>query len=92
MKINKKAILFITLLSFVLIVICDYINITKYVEYKEHIDSVISNTITFISILIGFISSIYVMIQQTKNSYVLDLLRKNDLLTYFNKSFNNFVL
>ena len=87
MEINKKVIVIITVLSFIFIVLMDYVNITQYVDCNDHIDSVIANTITFISILIGFISSIYVMLQQNQKSYVMELLRRYDLLRHFNKSF-----
>lgn len=87
MEINKKIVFLISILSFFIVMFVDYINITRFIDYNAHLDSIISNTITFISILIGFISSIYVMMQQVQKSYVLELLRKYDLLKDFNKSF-----
>lgn len=89
MEINKKVIFVITSLSIILLIVMDLINITKFIDYTSNIDSTISNIITFISILIGFVSTIYVMIQQAKDSYVLNLLRKNELLELFNNSFRS---
>ena len=77
------------LLSFILIIILDYIDVTQYIDCLSHIDSTISNIVTFISILIGFISCIYVMILQNKDSYILTLLRYKNLINYFNISFRN---
>ena len=87
MEINKKIMILITIMTFVLVALMDLINITKYVSYSEHLDSTIANTITFISILIGFISSIYVMLQQDQNTCVMKLLRSLNLLKVFNNSF-----
>lgn len=87
MEINKKIIILITLSTFILLLILDFINISQFIDYSSHMDSTISNLITFISILIGFISAIYVMIQQSQDSYVLKLLREQDLLNTFNTSF-----
>lgn len=87
MEINKKIIIILVALSILLVFMIDIIDITKYFKYDKHIDSTISNTITFISILIGFISAIYVMVQQNQDSHVLNLLRSNDLLNIFNNSF-----
>lgn len=87
MEITKKIIVPVTILSFAFVIFMDYINITQYVNYNSHIDSVIANIITFISILIGFISAIYVMVLQSQNSYVLELIRKQNLIDSFNKSF-----
>ena len=44
-----------------------------------------------IKILIGFIATIYVMIQQSQESYVFKLLEKNNLIDTFNISFRNFI-
>ena len=83
----KKIPIILLIVTFIFILIMDCINITQYFDYAEHIDSAISNTITFISILIGFISSTYIMIQQNQNSCVLKLIRDNGLIITFNKSF-----
>ena len=87
MEIKKALITIITILSFIFVVILDIINISQYVNYDSHIDSTISNTITFVSLLIGFISTIYVMIQQSENSYVLKLLKEFKVINLFNNSF-----
>lgn len=87
MEIDKKIILLLVILSILLVFVFDSINVTNYIDFDNHIDSTISNTITFISILIGFISSIYVMVQQNVESYVLKLLSKKNLLGVFNRSF-----
>lgn len=87
MEINKILIRIITIISFVVVIFFDIINISKYVDYTSNIDSTISNTITFVSILIGFISTIYVMIQQSENSYVLKLLKESKVINVFNNSF-----
>lgn len=91
MEINKFFIWIITILSFVFLVILDIFNISQYIDYSQQIESTISNTITFISILIGFISTIYVMIQQSQDGYVFKLLQKHKLTSIFNKSFKSFV-
>lgn len=91
MQINKSLIRILTILSFGFVFILDFVNISQYIDFTSHIDNTISNTITFISILIGFISAIYVMIQQTENSYVLKLLREFDLVSVFNKSIKSFM-
>ena len=91
MEINKFVIWIITGLSFLLLIILDIFNISQYLDYTQKIDSTISNTITFISILIGFISTIYVLIQQSQDSYVFKLLQKNNLTMSFNNSFKLFV-
>ncbi len=87
MEINKILIRIITIISFVIVIFFDIINISKYIDYTSNIDSTISNTITFVSILIGFISTIYVMIQQSENSYVLKLLKESKVINVFNNSF-----
>ena len=92
MELNKQILKFITTLSFLFVLVMDYINITQYVKYVSHIDNTISNIITFISILIGFISAIYVMILQTQDSYVLKLLNDSDLINIFNKSFKSLMI
>ena len=92
MEIKKSLIIVLTLLSFIALVILDCFDISKYIDYSTNIDNTISNAITFVSILIGFIATIYVMIQQTQDSYVLKLLEKNDLIDTFNLSFKFFVL
>lgn len=91
MEIKKSFITIITILSFILLVILDFLNITQYIDYTQNIDNTISNAITFVSILIGFISTIYVMIQQNQDSYVFKLLEKNKLINTFNNSFKFFV-
>ena len=50
------------IISLLVIGILDYFDITQYIDCLSHVDEAISNTVTFISILIGFISCIYVMI------------------------------
>lgn len=87
MEINKNIIKIITILSLIAVFLMDYINVTQYINYSSHIDNTISNVITFISILIGFISTIYVMMQQSQDSYVLKLLRDKNLSDTFNNSF-----
>lgn len=87
MELNKISISFITALSIIVLIILDIINITSTFEYKNNINDTISNMITFISILIGFISTIYIMLQSMQNGYVFTLLRKNNLVTSFNNSF-----
>lgn len=87
MEINKILIRIITIISFVIVIFFDIINISKYIDYTSNIDSTISNTITFVSILIGFISTIYVLIQQSENSYVLKLLKESKVINVFNNSF-----
>lgn len=87
MEINKKLIKIITAVSLILVFIMDFINITQFINYSAHIDNTIANIITFISILIGFISTIYVMMQQSQDSYVLRLLREKNLSDTFNNSF-----
>lgn len=89
MEINKKMLIFITILSFLFVGVMDFINVTQYINYSSHIDNTISNIITFISILIGFISAIYVMILQTQDSYVLKLLKHLNLTNTFNDSFKS---
>lgn len=89
MEINKKILIFITILSFLFVLVMDFINVTQYINYSSHIDNTISNIITFISILIGFISAIYVMILQTQDSYVLKLLKHLNLTNTFNYSFKS---
>ncbi len=87
MEINKLSIRIITIISFIIVIFLDIINISQYIDYTTNIDSTISNIITFISILIGFISTIYVMIQQNENSYVLRLLKEFKVINIFNNSF-----
>lgn len=87
MEINKNIIKIITISSLIAVFLMDYINVTQYINYSSHIDNTISNVITFISILIGFISTIYVMMQQSQDSYVLKLLRDKNLSDTFNNSF-----
>ena len=87
MELSKKIVTVLIVLSFLFVLVMDCINITQFINYRVHIDNTITNVITFISILIGFISAIFVMIQQTQNSYVLELLRKLGLLEIFNQSF-----
>ena len=91
MEINKYLIWIITILSFVCLIVLDTLNISQYIDYTKQLESTISNTITFISILIGFISTIYVMIQQSQDSYVFKLLQKYKLTYIFNKSFKSFI-
>ena len=88
-EINKNIIKVTTILSFLFICLMDIINITRFVNYSVHIDNIISIIITFISILIGFISTIYVMMQQSQDSYVIKLLRKENILDTFNSSFKS---
>ncbi len=87
MEINKVLIGIITIISFIVIIFLDIINISQYFDYTANIDNTISNVITFVSILIGFISTIYVMIQQSENSYVLKLLKEFKVINIFNNSF-----
>lgn len=87
MEINKNIIRIITVLSFLFIFLMDIINVTNFINYSSHVDNTVSNIITFISILIGFISTIYVMMQQSQDSYVLKLLRDKNLSDTFNNSF-----
>ena len=92
MEIKKSLINIITILSFILLIVLDFFNVSQYINYIENIDSTISNSITFASILIGFISTVYIMIQQSQDSYVFKLLEKNNLLDKFNYSFKHFIL
>lgn len=87
MEINKVLIGIITIISFIIVIFLDIINISQYFDYTANIDNTISNVITFVSILIGFISTIYVMIQQSENSYVLKLLKEFKVINIFNNSF-----
>lgn len=87
MEINKILIGIITIISFIIVIFLDIINISQYFDYTANIDNTISNVITFVSILIGFISTIYVMIQQSENSYVLKLLKEFKVINIFNNSF-----
>lgn len=87
MEINKVLIRIITFISFIIVIFLDVINISQYIDYTANIDSTIANVITFVSILIGFISTIYVMIQQSEKSYVLKLLKEFKVINLFNKSF-----
>ena len=87
MEINKFLIGIITIISFIIVIFLDIINISQYFDYTANIDNTISNVITFVSILIGFISTIYVMIQQSENSYVLKLLKEFKVINIFNNSF-----
>lgn len=87
MEINKVLIGIITIISFIIVIFLDIINISQYFDYTANIDNTISNVITFVSILIGFISTIYVMIQQSENSYVLKLLKEFKVMNIFNNSF-----
>lgn len=87
MEINKILIGIITIISFIMVIFLDIINISQYFDYTANIDNTISNVITFVSILIGFISTIYVMIQQSENSYVLRLLKEFKVINIFNNSF-----
>lgn len=87
MEINKVLIRIITIISFIIVIFLDIINISQYIDYTSNIDSTISNAITFVSILIGFISTIYVMIQQSEDSYVLKLLKEFKVINIFNNSF-----
>lgn len=89
MEINKKILNLITILSFLFVIVMDFINISQYIDYNSHIDNTISNTITFISILIGFISAIYVMILQAQESYIMKLLKDLNLTNMFNHSFKS---
>ena len=91
MEINNIIIKIITLLSFVLLIVLDFFNVSKYIDYTQNIGDTIANMITFASILIGFIATIYVMIQQSQESYVFKLLEKNNLIDTFNISFRNFI-
>ena len=77
------------IISLLVIGILDYFDITQYIDCLSHVDEAISNTVTFISILIGFISCIYVMILQKSNSHILNLLRRKNLINFFNISFRN---
>lgn len=91
MELKKGWIITITLGSFIFLIVLDFINITEYFNYSSNVESTISNIITFISILIGFISTIYIMIQQSQNSsYIYSLLRKKNLIIVFNNSFKAF--
>ncbi len=87
MEINNVLIRIITFISFIVVIFLDAINISQYVNYITNIDSTIADVITFVSILIGFISTIFVMIQQSENSYVLKLLKEFNVINVFNKSF-----
>lgn len=87
MELNKVLIRIITVLSFIAVILLDFIDISQYIDYTANIDSTIANVITFVSILIGFISTIYVMIQQSENSYVLKLLKQFKVINIFNNSF-----
>lgn len=87
MEINKVLIRIITIISFIIVIFLDIINISQYIDYTTNIDSTIANVITFVSILIGFISTIYIMIQQSENSYVLKLLKDFKVINIFNNSF-----
>lgn len=87
MEINKVLIGIITIISFIIVIFLDIINISQYFDYTANIDNTISNVIAFVSILIGFISTIYVMIQQSENSYVLKLLKEFKVINIFNNSF-----
>lgn len=87
MIINRGRTVIIVLLILVFIGLMDYIDISDYIDCTSHLDSTIANSITFISILIGFISSIYIMLQQNNESFILGLLRKKGLLKDFNNLF-----
>lgn len=91
MEINKVLIGIITIISFIIVIFLDIINISQYFDYTANIDNTISNVITFVSILIGFISTIYVMIQQSENSYVLKLLKEFKVINIFNNSFKRLI-
>ena len=91
MEINKVLIGFITIISFIMVIFLDIINISQYFDYTANIDNTVSNVITFVSILIGFISTIYVMIQQSENSYVLKLLKEFKVINIFNNSFKRLI-
>lgn len=91
MEINKVLIGFITIISFIMVIFLDIINISQYFDYTANIDNTVSNVITFVSILIGFISTIYVMIQQSENSYVIKLLKEFKVINIFNNSFKRLI-
>ena len=90
MELKKLLIIVLTIISIVLLIVIDCFDVTSKFDYTVHIESTISNLITFISILIGFVSTIYVMLQQATESYVIKLLREHHLLDKFNLSFKYF--
>ncbi len=89
MELKKIIIIILTIISIIFLAVLDYLDITQFFDYSIHLDSTIANIITFMSILIGFISSIYVMIHQSQDSLVLKLLKENSLLSSFNYSFRS---
>ena len=50
MEINKILIRIITIISFVIVIFFDIINISKYIDYTSNIDSTISNTIGYFNL------------------------------------------
>jgi hypothetical protein len=86
-ELNKTEMFFIVVTILLITIVLDFIDVTKYFCKEFEIDSIISNIITFESIIIGFISTIYVMIQSFPNSNIKKLLLEFDRLGDFNKCF-----
>ena len=91
MEIKKIYIFLASLFTFIMVLVLDLFDFSTYVDITKALDSTISNLINFAAILIGFISTIYVMIQQTPDSHVLRLLKNNELDDVFNLTFKNYV-
>lgn len=86
-ELSVKCICLIMFIAILLLLISDLIDITQYFYADFDTNSIISNFITFESIIIGFISTIYVMIQSLPNSNVKNLLLENNRLADFNRYF-----
>lgn len=91
MELNRKIINLSTIISVIILIVLDVLNFIRNLVQIENFHNIISNTITFVSILLGFISAIYVMILSDSYLHVKKLLRDNDLWTTFNKSFRELV-
>lgn len=91
MEINKKIINTLTISSIIILIIIDINNFGFNFISMENMSNIIANSITFISILLGFISATYVMIQSDSYTHVKNLLRKNNVYEIFNKSFKDLV-
>jgi hypothetical protein len=91
MELDKIYLVLITTLSMIVLVILDIIDITRYIYIEVDVSSIISNIISFFSIIIGSVSTIYVMIQSIPSSKVLELFRKENVIDVFNSRFKSFI-
>ena len=92
MELKKWIINLLTFVTIVVVIVLDVFNVSNYIHFQKNISSILTNLITFLSILLGFVATIYTMIQSDTDSYILNLLRKEKIINIFNKRFKHLIL